>query len=52
MIMMLPFLTALVAIVLAIRGARMPAIIGWGATFIIFVVWLQYHMTDKFNLSF
>jgi hypothetical protein len=51
MIMMLPFLTALVAIVLTIRGARTPSIIGWGVTFIIFVVWLQYHMTDKLNLS-
>jgi uncharacterized membrane protein len=52
MIMMLPFLTALVVIVLTMRGARIPAIIGWSATFIIFLVWLQFHMTDKLNLSF
>ncbi|WP_290194810.1 DUF5993 family protein [Zwartia vadi] len=51
MIMMLPFLTALIAIVLAMRGARMPAMIGWGVTFIIFLAWLNYHMTDKLNIS-
>lgn len=51
MIMMLPFLTALIAIVFTMRGARMPAIIGWGVTFIIFLAWLQYHMTDKLNIS-
>jgi hypothetical protein len=52
MIMMLPFLTALVAIVLTIRGERIPAIAGWGVTFVIFLVWLQFHMTDKLNLSY
>lgn len=51
MIMMLPFLTALIAIVLTMRGARMPAIIFWSITFIIFLAWLQYHMTDKLNIS-
>jgi hypothetical protein len=52
MIMMLPFLTALVAIFLSMRGERTPAMIGWGVTFIIFLVWLKFHMTDKLNLSF
>lgn len=51
MIMMLPFLTALIAIGLTMRGARVPAIIGWGITFLIFLAWLQYHMTDKLNIS-
>ena len=51
MIMMLPFLTALIAIGLTIRGAMVPATIGWGVTFIVFLLWLQYHMTDKLNIS-
>ncbi len=51
MIMMLPFLTALIAISLTMRGERVPAIIGWSITFLIFLAWLQYHMTDKLNIS-
>ena len=51
MIMMLPFLTALIAIVLAMRGLRMPSIIAWGFTFIIFLAWLHYHLTDTLNIS-
>ena len=51
MIMMLPFLTALIAIGLTMRGERIPAIIGWAVTLIIFLAWLQYHMTDKLNIS-
>jgi uncharacterized membrane protein len=51
MIMMLPFLTALIAIGLTMRAMRMPAILAWVVTFVIFLVWLQYHMTDKLNIS-
>lgn len=51
MIMMLPFLTALVAIGLTIRGERTPTIIGWSVTFVIFLAWLHYHMTDALNIS-
>ncbi len=51
MIMMLPFLTALIAIGLTMRGERMPTIIAWGITFLIFLAWLQYHMTDTLNIS-
>lgn len=51
MIMMLPFLTALIAIGLTMGGRRMPSIIAWILTFIIFLAWLQYHMTDKLNIS-
>lgn len=51
MIMMLPFLTTLIAIGLTMRGRRMPAIIAWVVSFIIFLAWLQYHMTDTLNIS-
>lgn len=51
MIMMLPFLTALIAIGLTMRGERTPTIIAWGITFLIFLAWLLYHMTDTLNIS-
>lgn len=51
MIMMLPFLTALIAIGLTLRGQRVSSIVAWAVTFIIFLAWLKYHMTDSLNIS-
>jgi len=51
MIMMLPFLTTLVAIVLSMRGLRQEAIGVWVISFVIFLVWMKYHMTDTLNIS-
>jgi hypothetical protein len=51
MIMMLPFLTTLIAIALSIRGMRQEAIATWIVSFIIFLVWMKYHMTDTLNIS-
>ena len=51
MIMMLPFFTALLAIWFAIRGHRPVAITAWVITFVIYLGWLKYHMTDKLNIS-
>ena len=51
MIMMLPFLTTLLAIILSMRGQRTTAIVAWVLSFIIFLAWLHYHMTDKLNIS-
>jgi hypothetical protein len=51
MIMMLPFLTTLIAIVLSMRGMRPQAIGTWVVSFIIFLVWMKYHMTDTLNIS-
>jgi hypothetical protein len=51
MIMMLPFFTALLAIWFAIRGHRPVAITAWVVTFVIYLGWLKYHMTDKLNIS-
>ncbi len=51
MIMILPFFTALIAVVLAWRGQRGLAIGGWLLTLIIFVAWMKFHMTDPLNIS-
>ena len=51
MIMMLPFLTTLIVIVLSMRGLRQQAIGTWVVSFIIFLVWMKYHMTDTLNIS-
>ncbi len=51
MVMMLPFLSALLAIWFTLRGNRPYTIRTWIFTFVIFLVWMQYHMTDKLSLS-
>jgi hypothetical protein len=51
MIMMLPFLTTLIAIALSMRGMRQQAIGVWVISFIIFLVWMKYHMTDTLDIS-
>jgi hypothetical protein len=51
MIMLLPFLTALIAIWFAIRGQRAAAIGLWVITLAIYVAWMKYHMTDALNIS-
>jgi len=51
MIMMLPFLTTFIAIVFSMRGLRQQAIGTWIVSFVIFLVWMKYHMTDALNIS-
>lgn len=51
MVMMLPFLTATLAIWFSIRGKRSVALTSWVITFIIYLGWLKYHITDKLNIS-
>ena len=51
MIMMLPFFTILIAIALSMRGLRQQAIGVWVISFIIFLVWMKFHMTDTLNIS-
>jgi len=51
MIMMLPFLTTLIAIGLSMRGLRQQAIGAWVISFIIFLIWMKYHMTDALTIS-
>jgi hypothetical protein len=51
MIMMLPFFTAMLAIFFGMRGQRKVAITTWVITFIIYLEWMNYHFTDKLNIS-
>lgn len=51
MIMMLPFLTTLIAIAFSMWGRRQQAIVTWVISFIIFLVWMKFHMTDTLNIS-
>lgn len=51
MVMALPFFTALVGIILAMRGMRMAAIGVWGSTLVIMVIWMVYHMNGSLNVS-
>jgi hypothetical protein len=51
MIMMLPFLTAFIGIVLAMKGKRASAIGVWVITLVIMLGWMSYHMTDTLNIS-
>ena len=51
MIMMLPFLTALLAIFFGLRGQRNFSIATWVITFLIYLQWMNYHFSDKLNIS-
>ena len=51
MVMMLPFLLASIAIFLGIRGRRGPCLWAWVATFVVYLAWLNYHMTDALPIS-
>jgi len=51
MIMMLPFFTTLIAIGLGMRGLRPQAIGVWVISFVIFLVWMKFHMIDTLNIS-
>lgn len=49
--MLLPFLTALISAWLAWRGQRRASLWWWLVTFVIFLLWCRYHMTDTLNIS-
>lgn len=51
MIMVLPFITLVISIGFSLRGQRVGAIGAWVVTFIIFLAWSKYHMTDPLHLS-
>lgn len=51
MIMMLPFLTALLAIGFAIRGQRTACAGLWLITALVLLAWSAYHMTDPLPIS-
>jgi len=51
MIMMLPFLTGLVAVWFGVAGKRRPCVTFWVLTLLIFAAWCQHHMTSPLALS-
>ncbi len=51
MVMILPFVLGLLAAFLAMRGQRFGAILAWAALVIVLLAWLQYHASDKLNVS-
>lgn len=51
MIMMLPFLTGMLAVWFGIRGQRPACFSLWLFTMVIFAVWCKFHMTDPLGLS-
>lgn len=51
MIMFLPFLTAAIAVWFGLRGSRAGTIAMWVVTFVIYLAWLKYHITDQLAIS-
>lgn len=51
MVMMLPFLTALISAWYCWRGGRRAAMSWWAVTAAIYVAWCFYHMTDPLKIS-
>lgn len=51
MIMMLPFLLAAVSAGLAIGGRRKASLWLWLLTALVYLAWLNYHITDALPLS-
>jgi hypothetical protein len=49
--MMLPFLTASLAIWLALQGKRRSCLQLWLITLAIYAIWCLYHMTDTLPIS-
>lgn len=51
MIMMLPFLTALISAWYCWRGRRCASMGWWAVTALIYVAWCCYHMTTPLKIS-
>ena len=52
MVMMLPFLTGLIAVWFGMLRRRRPCVTFWLLTLALFAAWCQYHMTSPLALSF
>lgn len=52
MIMVLPFITGLMAIYAGIRGRRAKCIGMWCITIAVYLAWCQYHMGSQLHLNF
>ncbi|NLY26149.1 MAG: hypothetical protein GX049_01140 [Alcaligenaceae bacterium] len=51
MIMMLPFLTALLGVLFALQGYRRTGFVLWLVTLAIFIAWSMAHMTSTLPIS-
>lgn len=51
MIMMLPFLTGLVAVWFGMLGKRRACVAFWLITLLVFAAWCQFHMNSPLALS-
>src|SRR3546814_3388634 len=51
MIMMLPFLTAMLTVWFGIRGQRRMCLSLWFINLLIFAAWCRFHMTDPLGFS-
>ena len=52
MVMMLPFLIALIAGVFVMLDKRTLAVKLWALSLLVMLMWLKYHITSSLNLSF
>jgi len=52
MVMMLPFLAALLAVIFAWCGLRRTTMVTWLVLFMVLAVWLNYHATSSLGLAF
>jgi len=51
MVMMLPFLTAMISAWYSWRGRRRAAMGWWAVTAVVYVAWCFYHMTTHLKIS-
>lgn len=51
MVMMLPFVTGMLAVWFGLVGRRRPCVTFWLLTVVIFAAWCNYHMTSPLALS-
>lgn len=51
MVMMLPFLTSLLAVLALLRGRRTMGMWLWALSFAVFWAWLRFHMTSALPIS-
>lgn len=51
MVMMLPFLVALLAMFFAWRGWRRATVVTWLVLFVVLAAWLDYHTTSSLGLT-
>jgi len=51
MVMMLPFLTGLLAVWFGLAGRRGASLVCWGLTLVLLLLWSRIHMTDSLTIT-